>query len=70
MTFMKSAFSMMFLINQSQEALVVSRHCRIVSAYAQVLQLIGLALDLVAGGPDDAAGFVGELLGAPIWSHW
>ena len=48
----------------------MSRHCRIVSAYAQVLQLIGLAPDLVAGGPDDAAGFVGELLGAAIWSHW
>ena len=41
-------------------------------AGAQILQLLGLAPDLVvAGGPDDAAGFVGEFLGgAPIWSQW
>ena len=32
-------------------------------AGAQILQLPCLAPDLVAGGPDDAAGFVGEFLG-------
>ena len=36
---------------------------RIVRAGAQVLQLPCLAPDLVAGGPDDGAGFVGEFLG-------
>ncbi len=48
---------------QGQRALVVGEHRCIVRAGAQVLQLLGLAPDLVAGGPDDAAGFVGELLG-------
>jgi hypothetical protein len=46
MIFTKSALSMMFLISQSQEALVVSRHRRILSAYAQVLQLLGLTQTL------------------------
>ena len=41
----------------------MGEHRRIVRAGAQVLQLLGLPPDLVAGGPDDAAGFVGELLG-------
>jgi len=48
---------------QGQWALVVGEHRCIVRAGAQVLQLLGLAPDLVAGGPDDAAGFVGEFLG-------
>lgn len=41
----------------------MGEHRRIVRASSQVLQLLGLAPDLVAGSPDDAAGLVGELLG-------